>query len=1180
MKDTLLKRFLNSVAVDVGPRQSHGSAPTDVGGYEVLRTACVAMTHGKCCFTLALFLFSPSLLHADKLLDSFRQPPDSARPGVYWYFMDGNLSRTGMTRDLESMKAAGIGHLVFLEVNVGVPRGPVDFLSEAWQDLYAHAVREAERLGIEITLGSGPGWTGSGGPWVKPEQSMQHLVASKTEIQGPGKFESILPVPPPRRPFFGDVPGQMRAQWESFFKDVAVLAFPTPPTTATLPDSDEKALYYRAPFSSQAGVKPYLEAPADYPADPVGSAIPLDRIVNLTDRLRPDGTLDWQIPAGKWTVLRFVSRNNGASTRPAPDPGIGFECDKFDAAALDAHFDNYVGKLLTKVGPRQPGRGWTMLHIDSWEMGAQNWTPNWRQEFLKRRGYDPQPYYPAYLGLVVGSREQSERFLWDLRLTGQELVVENHAEHLKTLARKHGFGLSIEPYDMNPANDFDLGAVADVPMCEFWSVGFDTAFSCQQASSIAHIMGRSVVAAEAFTGEPGENWKLYPGSLKNQGDWAFGVGINRFTYHTFAHKPDESRPGMVMGPYGVHWDRGQTWWPMVAAYHRYVARCQEILRQGRTIADVLYLMPEGAPNIFQPPPSACAGNRRLPDRRGYNFDGCSAQTLIKLASVRDGRVVFPSGATYQILVLPNFPTMTPELLGKVETLVKAGATVVGAPPRKSPSLVNYPVCDREVADEATALWGALTPPAAQTVRSVGQGRILWGGALTTRETPTVSTLEEAKWIWYPEGEPARSAPVGTRFFQLKFELPVNRRVVSAHLELTADNAFAASVNGTPVGQGDNFHQVVELEVLAALRSGANVLTVRAENTGNAPNPAGLVAALRLKFADGRDESILSDAAWTTSQTGSPTEAWQPAKVLGTLNMGPWNLHPELKRPALYPPYEFTAEILRTLGVVEDFASPGPVRYTHRRTADREIYFVANRTDQSVQTTGAFRVALGDPELWDPISSQCRPLPVFSRTNGLTTLPLHFAAFESYFVVFPQQPTAVAASPRSTTKNFAEPAVIGAVAGPWEVVFDPALDAPAQVIFTKLEDWTQRSEPGLRYYSGIATYRQTFDLPPAATVRLNSPLYLDLGRVEVMARVRVNGKDCGVAWTAPWRVDITDAVQATGNRLEIEVANLWPNRMIGDAVSPAKTYSKTTYRPFKASDPLLPAGLLGPVYLMQ
>ena len=137
----------------------------------------------------------------DQLRTSFGNPPDSARPGVYWYFMDGNLSREGMTKDLESMKQAGIGKVVFLEVNVGVPRGPVDFLSDQWLVLFKHAVREAERLGIDIVLGVGPGWTGSGGPWVEPGQSMQHLVASSTEVTGPASRTLSLPVAKPKKPY-------------------------------------------------------------------------------------------------------------------------------------------------------------------------------------------------------------------------------------------------------------------------------------------------------------------------------------------------------------------------------------------------------------------------------------------------------------------------------------------------------------------------------------------------------------------------------------------------------------------------------------------------------------------------------------------------------------------------------------------------------------------------------------------------------------------------------------------------------------------------------------------------------------------------------------------------------------------------------------------------------------------
>ena len=264
---------------------------------------------------------------------------------------------------------------------------------------------------------------------------------------------------------------------------------------------------------------------------------------------------------------------------------------------------------------------------------------------------------------MVENREESERFLWDLRQTAQELVVENHTGYVMKYAKRYGLGVSIEPYDMTPMADMELAASCDMPMCEFWSLGgFNTAFGVAEGTSVSHLLGQAVVPAESFTAV--DNWKQHPGSMKNQGEWAFAAGINRFVYHTFQHQslPDSLRPGMTMGPYGVHWDRNQTWWPMVDAYHRYVARCQYMLQQGRTVADLLYLAPEASPFVFLAPESAYEyENPALPDRKGYNFDACPPSMLYK-AEVKENMIVFPGGATYRVLVLPYFKTMTPELL--------------------------------------------------------------------------------------------------------------------------------------------------------------------------------------------------------------------------------------------------------------------------------------------------------------------------------------------------------------------------------------------------------------------------------------------------------------------------------------------------------------------------------------
>lgn len=676
---------------------------------------------------------SSTFASVEQLKEGFTTPPPTSRPGVYWYFMDGNLSKEGITKDLESMDAVGIGYVVFLEVNVGVPRGNVDFMSQEWMDIFCHAVKECERLGIQMILGIGPGWTGSGGPWVKGEQSMQHLVSSTTLVEGGGKVSVDLAVPAPNPPFFGEgaFTPQMKKDWEVYYQDVTVLAFPTPAGDERISDIQEKALYIRAPFSSQPGVKQYLPSSNTVVAGSgkaEDSSVNPSDIIDLTAMMDGNGHLEWDAPEGNWTVMRFGARNNGAATRPAPVPGVGMECDKFSDEALKAHLANFTDKLFDALGERpETFGGIKFFHMDSWEMGAQNWTGDFREEFMKRRGYDPMPYYPVYSGFIVGDRYISERFLFDVRLTCQELVLENHSGAVREYAHKHGALASVEPYDMNPTADLELACSMDVPMAEFWSeckdggFGYNTAFASAEGSSAAHLIGCNVVPAESFTSDH-DGWRQSPARMKNQTDWAYGAGISRLIFHTFQHQclADTLKPGMTMGPYGVHWDRNQTFWPMVSGYHDYLQRSQFLLQQGRTVADILYLTPESVPHAFKAPDSAYdfAGTF-LPDRKAYSFDACPP-SMIRKASVKDGCVVFPSGASYRILMLPDYDTATPEYLETIYSLVKAGATVVGRPPVSSPSLTDYPACDVKVKDVAGKIWG----DGGEKIRKVGKGTVI------------------------------------------------------------------------------------------------------------------------------------------------------------------------------------------------------------------------------------------------------------------------------------------------------------------------------------------------------------------------------------------------------------------------------------------------------------------------
>jgi hypothetical protein len=1016
---------------------------------------------------------------ADPLSAAFADPPPSARPWVYWMWMDGNLDREGITVDLESLRDAGIGGVIICEVNVGIPRGPVAFMSPDWRALFKHVVREAERLGLEVTLNAGPGWTGSGGPWVDPGRSMQHLVSSATEVSGPSRFDAKLPRPLRRPAFFGEsgLPAETVRVMDGFYRDVAVLAFPRPSPVTPIADLDEKALYVRAPYSSQPGVRPFVPSPAEFPALPDGAAVDRSRVIDLTGRLTAEGRLLWDVPPGRWTILRFGRTTTGANTRPAPVPGLGLECDKLDAAALDAHYDAFVGALLREIGPRRADgqAGWTTIHIDSWEMGAQNWTGAFREEFHKRRGYDPLTYLPVVAGLAVDSLEISERFLWDLRQTANELVLENHARRLKDLGRRDGFRLSIEPYDMTPCADMSLGAVADVPMSEFWLYGFNTAHSVIEASGIAHTNGRGIMAAEAFTSDDREAWQAHPASMKALGDWALAAGVNRIVFHRSQHQAGlDLKPGLTMGPYGVHWERTQTWWDMVPAYHRYLARCQFMLRQGLPVADVCFLVAEGAPHVFRPPAAALRGSP--PGPAGAAFDGCPPETLLASATVRNGRIVFPDGMSYRVLVLPDRETMTPALLAKVRDLVAAGATAIGPRPRRSPSLEGYPACDAEVERLATEVWGGCDGVKV-TDHVLGLGRVVWVKARRD------------------------SSPAG-------------------------DEGGAAAV---PAGHG---------------------------------------------------------------MTGRAT----------------WHVGaPPLDEPAQYGDFAVVAGVLDRMSVRPDFAADVPLRWAHRRDGGTEIYFVANPEPRAVEATAAFRVSGQSPELWDPLDGSCRGLSDLAEVGGRTSVRLRFEPHQSYFIIFRERARdAASASIRGAGDGFPEPDEILSLEGPWDVAFDPRRGGPERVVFPALDDWSRRPEDGIRYYAGTAVYTKIFDLNRAAfeTAR-KGRLWLDLGEVKNIASVRLNGRDLGVVWCDPWRIEVTEATKARMNLLEICVANLWPNRLIGDerALADAE-YARggnlarwpewllegrprpspgrlafSTWKHYSGDTPLLPSGLLGPVRLL-
>ncbi|MGH7952443.1 MAG: glycosyl hydrolase, partial [Limisphaerales bacterium] len=623
-------------------------------------------------------------LSGDEVAAGFSSPPFDCGPWVYWFWLDVNVTREGITTDLEAMKAVGIAGVLIMDVNEGTPASfnGAKFGDSKWYELFQFACEEANRLGIQVNMTNDAGWCGSGGPWITPELSMQVVVWSSASVAGGQLVNIKLPQPETKM---------------DYYRDIAVLAFPTPAVDKVYRIPDLRGL-------TDMGAQKNIPARLHWKNIPADQRVSKSSILDLTGNMDEHGVLRCELPAGDWTVLRFGHTTTGVNNHPAPVGGLGLETDKLSRKATLFQFESLMGRIVKNVGPLA-GKTLVATHIDSWETGSQNWTPTMRDDFKRLRGYDLLPYLPVLTGQVVDSLEMSQRFLWDFRKTIGDLLVENYAVAMRETAQKHGLRLSIEGYSGEPASNLRYGGQADEPMSECWSWGrFGSSGTVTEMTSAGHVYGRNIIGQETFTANSDEKWLGHPAVVKDIGDWTFCEGINRFVFHRYAMQPwtnPHYAPGMSMGPWGLHYERTQTWWNMSKPWHDYVARCQYMLRQGHFVADVCYMQAEGEPQRFSPPDN---GPGHPPRRPGYNYDGCPPEIVLERMEFKDGFLTLPGGMKYRVLVLPDSPTMTPELLGKIKRLVDAGALVIGKKPEKSPSLMDYPHCDDEVQRLSAELW--------------------------------------------------------------------------------------------------------------------------------------------------------------------------------------------------------------------------------------------------------------------------------------------------------------------------------------------------------------------------------------------------------------------------------------------------------------------------------------------
>jgi hypothetical protein len=1043
----------------------------------------------------------------NNIISGFVTPTEDNTVWCYWYWINDDISKEGITKDLEAMKKAGIGAALIGNINPAGVDGRVPLFSDEWWDCMVHAVTEGDRIGVDIGIFNCPGWSQSGGPWVKPDMAMRYLTYSEIKVSGPGKVNLLTDKPdeefrdthtlafkipkvegidlrslikksgtfPPtpnitnlfdnnvstsavfknheglevtfqfelKKPvtarqiaiapgstvkcdceLFAEVNG-IEQSIRKFLFDRSNLNVNVGPVTlgelaVSLPETKsdkfklvcknfagnmQEVRFSEINISESPVLDRYIEKqlgkmhPTPTPEwntyvwetqDEINDKdLIINKVVDISDKIDKDGRLIWDVPEGTWTVMRIGMAPTGTKNSPSAPQGRGYEIDKMSSELVKIHFDHFVGEFLKRI-PEESKSAFKYVIADSYEMGSQNWTDNYEIKFKERYGYDPVKYLPVLSGRIVGSAEESERFLWDLRRAVADDIAYEYVGGLRKASEQNNLKTWLENYGHwgFPSEFMMYGGQSSLVAGEFWNERPLGDIECKASSSTAHVYGKPMTSAEAFTAS-GNAYLRHPAVLKERGDWSLTEGINHFVLHLYIQQPDDNRvPGMNAW-FSTEFNRHNTWFGQSDSYFDYLRRCQHLLQQGRYVADVCYFIGENAPIM--------TGGRDPEIPEGYSFDYINAEVILNRLSVENGRFVLPDGMSYKVMVLPPLTTMRPELLAKIEQLVSEGGNILGPKPLKSPSLQNYPECDKQVKELADKLWNG----------EYSEGKLINN---------------------YGEGMVMEGYELNEVFKMLKIE-----------------------------------------------------------------------------------KDIETEAA--------------------------------------------------------------PVLWTHRTLPGMEIYFITNQSDTGISFNPSFRVKGSKPQLWDAITGEIRHLRDYTEVNGRTVVPLKMEGHRSWFVVFTNSDNDKV-SP-SYKNNFPLLKPVSTIEGPFNVDFLNKAIGPAETqTFATLKDWAESENEKIRYYSGSAIYKTTFTLE---TIPENNGLYLNLGNVEVIADLKINGKEAGGVWIAPYRLNVTDILKDGENELEIKVANLWRNRLIKDNMLPEnERYTWTVINDIKKDEKPHPSGLLGPV----
>jgi hypothetical protein len=1129
---------------------------------------------------LTIFLFVVKIsISQDKgvlIQKNFANPENISKPLTWWHWINGNVTKEGIKKDLIDMKRVGIGGVQMFDTHMYLPKGPVRYGQDIWHEHVQYAIRMCDSLGIEFYMTNSPGWSGAGGPWISLEKSMKQLVYSETDANPLLQKDINLSSPYANLGFYKDitviaVPAidgeeEIRKKIktvtssdgktlkevydEDYSTGVTSSAFKkgnsyilfqfTSPIVLNSITFDMRSIVEKIGFAgsievSTDGIKykeinkfnykdhfaksanftvsfastnlNFLRIKLDGTKNYQLTEIKLRNLRNITDWYKrtgmskapflnqnliikenfqgilqnqiidlgkyfdpKTGNLVWKnMPAGRWTILRFGYTTTAHKIHPAVDEGTGYEVDKLDPDAVEFQFNQSLGRVIKEAG-NLTGKTFKGILFDSFEGGFQNWTEKMPQEFQQRKGYDIKGYLPVLVGRTVETGFKSSAFLWDFQQALSDMFAENYYQIMQRLAHKNNLIIFSETQGgpMSPSNG---NRFVDVPMNEFWTEGAEKREKViKQTVSIANVLGKNLVGAESFTSKPEfGKWQNLPNNLKKLGDYAFALGINKFIFHTYTHQPYENiLPGFTMGRYGTHFGRTNTWWKYAPEWGDYLGRSQYLLQQGIIVSDICYLFPNDAVYEF---PSWVS---KIPE--GINYDIIYPRYLEGL-KINGKELSLSSGAKYKLMILPDYPYMTLETLQKLNTLLLQGASLLGPPPISPPDMAGFTKGKTEFDQLVKEIWGDLNGKT-KNEKKHGNGTIYWGKAIE---------------------------------------------------EILKDNAI------TP----DVIYNNIATDSLKYIHRTGNDFDVYFV-TNQADSTASLNLSLRVK--------------------GKQPEIWDG------LTGDSWKV-----------------SVFDTIGGRTNI----PLRIEPQGSV-----FVVFRDKLSKDFTKNIMVnATGD-------------------TKSLSNLPEAISLYKSKYLINDNAILDFQYNSGKTERiKVAKVKSEITIQTPWTVKFLDGRGAPESITMPSLQLWNKNSNTDIRHYSGTAEYINNFIITDKILDREVCMLQLD--EIYDIAEVFINNKPVDVIWKKPYRLDVTPYLKTGENEIRIKVVNRWINRLIGDeyiAIDAKydasgskfsigrllelpewlnnknverkdKRYTFATWKHYDKTSPLVNSGLLGEVKLV-